>query len=124
METEENKKKQIEDLSLENEIKQLKAELIELKKELAYCQKVVAKRDERASDYLIEIEAIKRDIDFVNEEIAMLTEVLEEEIWESEMGENIEEILSEELPTTTEQKTEKEIEEIKKVELVNKKNKK
>jgi hypothetical protein len=85
MENKEQNKDQFGELGLDAEIKLLEAELKELKKELAVCQTIVAKRDDRAKDYLIEIDAIKKDIEVVTQEIALLIEAKEEEeLWEQE----------------------------------------
>jgi hypothetical protein len=104
MENQNEQKNEIKDLSIENEIKLLQSELKELNKELAICQKLVAKRDDRAKDYILEIEAIKKDIEAVNEEIQMLIEAKEEEeLWDNTLEDGLTE---EDLDIAQEEETE------------------
>ena len=88
MENQETNTGKFGELGLDAEIKLLEDELKELKKELAICQSVINKRDSRAKDYLIEMVAIKKDIDVVNQEIALLLDAKEEEeLWHQEVNE-------------------------------------
>lgn len=112
MENQEQNKDQFGELGLDAEIKLLEAELKELKKELSVCQTIVAKRDDRAKDYLIEIDAIKKDIEVVTQEIALLIEAKEEEeLWEQEtLEDGFDEIIENEgIDNESEPKKEEEI---------------
>lgn len=57
---------------MEEQIKQLEYELADLKKELAVCQKEIAKRNDKSNDYVMQLAEIKEDISIVEEELAIL----------------------------------------------------
>ncbi len=102
MENQETNTGKFGELGLDAEINLLEEELKVLKKELAICQSIVDKRDSRAKDYLIEMVAIKKDIDVVNQEIALLLDAKEEEeLWLQEVDEELylEEDIDNELET-------------------------
>jgi chromosome segregation ATPase len=68
---------------MEDQIQQLEQELKALKKELVVCQKEIAKRNDKQSDYLLQLNEIKYDIMIVEDELEMLKNGGEEPLGET-----------------------------------------